>query len=142
VSFRARGVGPTVRAEALEAYRWGGEESQRLSYSTGRQAEGALRSAGVTLNRNVIPYDTNGSWYTSGLRLGTPAVTTLGMGAAEMREIAPSIANVLRATAPTKTPSGKPSLANYTLDESVRAQAEARARGLLGRFPLYPEIEL
>src|SRR6266571_5244632 len=55
---------------------------------TGRQAEGALRSAGVTLNRNVIPYDTNGSWYTSGLRIGTPAVTTLGMGTAEMQEIA------------------------------------------------------
>jgi len=109
---------------------------------TGRQAEGALRSAGVTLNRNVIPYDTNGSWYTSGLRIGTPAVTTLGMTPAEMQEIAAIIATVLRATAPTKTPSGKPSLANYTLEEGVRAQAEGRAQDLLGRFPLYPEIEL
>jgi glycine hydroxymethyltransferase len=109
---------------------------------TGRQAEGALRAAGVTLNRNVIPYDTNGSWYTSGLRIGTPAVTTLGMGAAEMQEIAAIIATVLRATAPTKTASGKPSLANYTLDESARSQAEGRARDLLARFPLYPEIEL
>ncbi|TMB65244.1 MAG: serine hydroxymethyltransferase [Chloroflexi bacterium] len=109
---------------------------------TGRQGEAALRSAGVTLNRNVIPYDTNGSWYTSGLRLGTPAVTTLGMAAAEMQEIAAIIAGVLRATAPTKTTSGKPSLANYTLDEPARSQAEGRARDLLGRFPLYPEIEL
>src|SRR5206468_12290 len=109
---------------------------------TGRQAEGALRSAGVTLNRNVIPYDTNGSWYTSGLRIGTPAVTTLGMGAAEMRELGGLIASVLRATAPTKTASGKPSLANYTLEEGARSPAEARARDLLGRFPLYPEIEL
>ncbi len=105
---------------------------------TGRQAEGALRSAGVTLNRNVIPYDTNGSWYTSGLRIGTPAVTTLGMGIAEMQEIAPIIASVLRATAPTKTASGKPSLANYTLDEGARAQAEARARDLLGPLPAVP----
>jgi glycine hydroxymethyltransferase len=109
---------------------------------TGRQAEGALRAAGVTLNRNVIPYDTNGSWYTSGLRLGTPAVTTLGMGTAEMQEIAAVIASVLRSTAPTQTASGKPSLANYALDEGVRTQAEGRARDLLGRFPLYPEIEL
>ena len=109
---------------------------------TGRQAEAALRSAGVTLNRNVIPYDTNGSWYTSGLRIGTPAVTTLGMGAAEMQEVGAIIASVLRATAPTKTASGKPSLANYTLEEGARSQAEARARDLLGRFPLYPEIEL
>jgi glycine hydroxymethyltransferase len=59
-----------------------------------------------------------------------------------MREIAPIIAGVLRATAPTKTASGKPSLANYTLDEPARSQAEGRARDLLGRFPLYPEIEL
>jgi glycine hydroxymethyltransferase len=50
---------------------------------SGRQAESALRSAGVTLNRNVIPNDPNGAWYTSGLRLGTPALTTLGMGTAE-----------------------------------------------------------
>jgi len=68
--------------------------------------------------------------------------TTLGMGAAEMPEVAAIVAAVLRATAPTKTASGKPSLANYTLDEAVRSQAEGRARDLLGRFPLYPEIEL
>ena len=43
---------------------------------TGRQAESALRDAGVTLNRNVIPGDPNGPWYTSGLRLGSAAVTT------------------------------------------------------------------
>jgi glycine hydroxymethyltransferase len=109
---------------------------------TGRQGEGALRSSGVTLNRNVIPYDTNGSWYTSGLRLGTPAVTTLGMGTGEMREIAAVIASVLRATAPAKTASGKHSLANYTLEEGARSQAEGRARDLLGRFPLYPGVEL
>jgi len=89
----------------------------------------------------VIPYDTNGSWYTSGLRIGTPAVTTLGMTTGEMQEIAAIIANVLRATSPTQTASGKPSLANYTLDEGARSEAEAGARDLLGRFLLYPEIE-
>ncbi len=64
------------------------------------------------------------------------------MGTAEMQEIAGIIATVLRATSPMQTASGKPSLANYTLDENARSQAEARARDLLGRFPLYPEIEL
>src|SRR5919106_132180 len=67
---------------------------------TGRQAETALREAGITLNRNVIPFDPNGSWYTSGLRLGTPAVTTLGMGPDEMREIAAIVHTVLDATQP------------------------------------------
>ena len=70
------------------------------------------------------------------------------MGAAKMQEIAAIIANVLRATAPTRTASrtgrlaAKPSLASYTLDDGTRAQAEGRARDLLARFPLYPEIEL
>src|SRR5436190_2185178 len=53
----------------------------------GRQAEATLRAAGITSNRNVVPNDPNGAWYTSGLRLGTAAVTTLGMGAHEMLEI-------------------------------------------------------
>jgi len=49
---------------------------------TGRQAESALRECRFTLNRNSLPGDVNGPWYTSGLRIGTPAVTTLGMGPA------------------------------------------------------------
>jgi glycine hydroxymethyltransferase len=109
---------------------------------TGRQAEGALRSAHVTVNRNVVPYDSNGSWYTSGLRLGTPAVTTLGMGSSEMKEVAAIIESVLRATTPQQTPSGKTSLANYRLDERVRREEASRASDLLGSFPLYPGIEL
>ena len=55
---------------------------------TGRQAESALRAANVTLNRNSLPFDANGPWYTSGLRIGTPALTTRGMGESEMEEIA------------------------------------------------------
>lgn len=109
---------------------------------TGRQAEAALRSAGITLNRNVIPYDTNGSWYTSGLRIGTPAITTLGMGGEEMDEIASIIAMVLQSTTAAKTASGKPSLANYELKDDVRGQAQERVGDLLARFPLYPQIEL
>jgi glycine hydroxymethyltransferase len=113
---------------------------------TGRQAESALREAGMTLNRNVIPYDPNGAWYTSGLRLGTPALTTLGMGADEMKEIADIITTALKATQAGTIAkganAGKPSPTKYTLDEKVRESAAARAQELLTRFPLYPGIEL
>jgi glycine hydroxymethyltransferase len=112
----------------------------------GRQAEAALRSAGITLNRNVVPDESNGNWYTSGLRLGTPAVTTLGMGAAEMREIGDVMARVLAATAPGTIASGpnrgKPSQVQFELDSSVVAMAQSRVSDLLSRHPLYPEIDL
>jgi glycine hydroxymethyltransferase len=55
---------------------------------TGRQAEAALLEAGVVTNRNSVPRDPNGAWYTSGIRLGTPALTTLGMGTSELDEVA------------------------------------------------------
>jgi glycine hydroxymethyltransferase len=113
---------------------------------TGRQAEAALRAAGVTLNRNVVPDESNGPWYTSGLRLGTPAVTTLGMRAGEMREIADVIADVLHATAPGVIASGRnagrPSQVRYVLDERVAETARRRVVDVLDRHPLYPEIDL
>jgi glycine hydroxymethyltransferase len=112
----------------------------------GRQAEAALRSAGITVNRNVVPDESNGPWYTSGLRLGTPAVTTLGMGPDEMREIAEIVAAVLRATSTGVVASGpnagKPSLVQFDIDERVAAMARARSADLLARHPLYPGIEL
>ena len=64
---------------------------------TGRQAESALLDAGVVTNRNSIPADRNGAWYTSGVRLGTPALTTLGLGTDEFDEVADVIAAALRA---------------------------------------------
>jgi glycine hydroxymethyltransferase len=85
----------------------------------------------------VIPFDPNGSWYTSGLRLGTPAVTTLGMGADEMREVAAIVHTVLESTQPV--PDSK---AKYQLDAGARDQAKHRAADLLDRFPLYPGIAL
>jgi glycine hydroxymethyltransferase len=113
---------------------------------TGRQAESALRAAGVTLNRNVIPGDPNGPWYTSGLRLGTAAVTTLGMRSAEMREVAEIIATVLVATSAgtiAEGPNaGQRSRVAFRLDDSVRDRARARVADLLHRHPLYPDIEL
>jgi glycine hydroxymethyltransferase len=112
----------------------------------GRQAEAALRAAGITLNRNVVPDETNGYWYTSGLRLGTPAVTTLGMGANEMDEIAEVVAAVLRASSAgvvTSGPSkGKPSLVQFRLEERIARSARSKVADLLTRHPLYPELAL
>jgi glycine hydroxymethyltransferase len=105
---------------------------------TGRQAEAALLDAGVVTNRNSVPRDANGAWYTSGIRLGTPALTTLGFQASEMDEIAAVITGTLSATAPA-TVTAK---AGYTLDDQVAAAGRARCAELLGRHPLYPGIEL
>lgn len=109
---------------------------------TGRQAESALRDSGVTLNRNTIPFDPNGAWYTSGLRLGTPAVTTLGMGKSEMQEIAAVIRLVLSNTTAATTKDGKKSKARYVLDQTTREEAGARAREILTKYRVYPEIDL
>ena len=108
---------------------------------TGRQAEAALLDAGVVTNRNSIPGDSNGAWYTSGVRLGTPALTTLGVGPAEFDEVADVIATVLRATGPL-TVNAKASKARYRLPPAIAAQCRTRCRDLLSRFPLYPEIQL
>lgn len=107
---------------------------------TGRQAEAALRECRVTLNRNSLPYDANGPWYTSGLRLGTPATTTLGMGPAEMAEIAGVVKQVLSNVKPAATKQGTPSQAKYILSAAAKEGAHARVADLLKRFPLYPEL--
>jgi glycine hydroxymethyltransferase len=113
---------------------------------TGRQAESAVRECGTTLNRNSLPYDVNGPWYTSGLRVGTPAVTTLGMGKAEMKEIAAILKLVLANTKPeiitTGEHAGKPSKAKYQIAEKARQEAQSRVKALLDRFPVYPELDL
>ncbi|MGH3736001.1 MAG: glycine hydroxymethyltransferase [Micromonosporaceae bacterium] len=109
---------------------------------TGRQAESALRSVGLTLNRNSLPFDANGPWYTSGLRLGTPAITTLGMGPDEVTEIGEVIASVLTAVQPAPGADGTMSKAKFTLDEKVADAARTRVTDLLSRYPLYPELDL
>ena len=133
---------------------------------TGRQAEAALLDAGVVTNRNSVPRDQNGAWYTSGIRLGTPALTTLGFGPDELDEIADIITGALRATAPAAAtakakytldakiaavitaalgataPAAATAKAKYTLEDRIAAQCRARCAGLLGRHPLYPGIEL
>ncbi|MBO0789438.1 MAG: glycine hydroxymethyltransferase [Ktedonobacteraceae bacterium] len=109
---------------------------------TGRQAESALRECNITLNRNSLPFDSNGPWYTSGLRIGTPALTTLGMGTEEMQEVGRILKLVLARTSPALTASGKPGKAKYILDEGVKAEAQQRVQALLRRYPLYPELDL
>jgi glycine hydroxymethyltransferase len=109
---------------------------------TGKQAESALRECQLTLNRNSLPFDAHGPWYTSGLRIGTPATTTLGMGPAEMREIASIMKQVLVHTQPAITSSGKKGLAKYVLDPQTRDEARKRVQALLSRYPLYPELDL
>lgn len=112
----------------------------------GRQAESALIECGVTLNRNALPFDVNGPWYTSGLRIGTPAVTTLGMGEPQMKEIADIITLVLKNTRPakiTKGPqAGSLSKAKVVIDPKAKQEALDRVHKLLGSFLLYEDLDL
>jgi len=109
---------------------------------TGRQAESALLDAGIVTNRNSIPRDPNGAWYTSGVRIGTPALTSRGFGPAEFDRVAELIVDVLTATTPTAAPSGGASKAKYSIAEGVAAKTHDAAAELLGANPLYPGISL
>jgi glycine hydroxymethyltransferase len=88
---------------------------------TGRQAEFALLDAGVVTNRNSVPRDPNGAWYTSGIRLGTPALTTRGMGTGETVAIAGLIDEAIK------------NHANDTKLDSIRGQV----REICKKFPIY-----
>jgi glycine hydroxymethyltransferase len=91
---------------------------------TGKDAERALGEAHITVNKNTIPGETQSPFVTSGIRIGTPAVTTRGMGEGEMRTIAGLIDEVLRA--PT--------------DAGVAERAKRRVRELAAAFPLYRAV--
>lgn len=113
---------------------------------TGRQAESAVREINITLNRNSLPFDSNGPWYTSGLRIGTPALTTLGAGLAEMQEIASILKLVLSNTHPTKITKGENkgsfSKSRFSTDQNALIEARTRTTVLTERFPVYPELDL
>jgi glycine hydroxymethyltransferase len=87
---------------------------------TGRDAQIALDAVGITVNKNTIPYDQRPPAVTSGLRIGTPAVTSRGMGPAEMRQIASFISRVL----------------DNMANEGVAAAVREEVRELTGRFPV------
>ena len=92
----------------------------------GNEAEQALGRAGITCNKNGVPFDPEKPTVTSGIRLGTPAGTTRGFGIAEFQEIGHLISDVLDALA-----KGGP-------DEAVERRVEARVHALCARFPIYP----
>lgn len=110
---------------------------------TGRQAEEVLREAHMNVNRNTIPGDPNGPWFTSGIRLGTPATTTLGMGKEEMEEIAHIIVEVLTHTKADINPeNGQASRSKACVEPDVLASSQKRISELLQAHPLYPEIAI
>ncbi len=87
----------------------------------GKEAELALDRARITVNKNAIPFDTNPPMNPSGIRLGSPAVTTRGFREAEMREVGGLIAEVL----------------TNISDEGVLAGVREKVEALTARFPLY-----
>jgi glycine hydroxymethyltransferase len=90
----------------------------------GKQAEDALKHVGIVLNKNVIPYDAQNPHLTSGIRIGTPAVTTRGMGPKEMEFLAQVISEVLV----------------DGIDEKAIARNIRRVSELSAGFPIYREL--
>ena len=88
---------------------------------SGKKAQSLLGEAEITVNKNTIPFDTKSPFVTSGIRLGTPALTSRGMKEPEMREIAALIDNVLRSEG----------------DADILSAARSGVRDLCGRYPLY-----
>lgn len=93
---------------------------------TGKDAQLALDSIGITVNKNTIPWDEESPFVTSGIRLGTPAVTTRGMGVEQMKEIAALIDETLTAAAAGRL-------------DAAREDLAARVRTLNAAFPLYKQ---
>ncbi|MDP8217500.1 MAG: serine hydroxymethyltransferase [Candidatus Theseobacter exili] len=91
---------------------------------TGKEAAIALDKAGITVNKNLIPFDTESPFKASGIRIGTPAVTTRGMGVKEMHMIAVLISDVLK---------------DINDDENI-GKIREEVRGLCSRYPLYSDL--
>lgn len=91
---------------------------------SGKKAEAALEAAGITVNKNTVPFDTRSPFVTSGIRVGTPALTTRGMKVEDMKRIASLMARVLESPA----------------DDAVIGEVRRATRELCDAFPLYPEL--
>ncbi len=92
---------------------------------TGKEAEAALEASGITVNKNTVPGETRSPFVTSGLRIGTPALTSRGMNEAEMTQVATWIAHVLEAPN----------------DQDRITAVRGEVRDLCANFPLYVELE-
>ncbi len=122
-------------AESLMSYGWNlvgnGTENHCILVHfgsegiNGKEAEEALERSGITVNKNAVPGDTRPPTVTSGIRLGTPALTTRGMGPAEMKNIAEWISQILR----------------NPFDEKVTKEIKGKVIELSKQFPLYPELQ-
>ena len=88
---------------------------------TGKEGEAALESVGITVNKNTVPFETRSPFITSGIRIGTPALTTRGMKEKDMERIGNWIADILASPA----------------DETVRKRISSEVRALCDSFPLY-----
>ena len=88
---------------------------------TGKEADAWLGSAHITVNKNAVPNDPRSPFVTSGIRIGTPAVTTRGFGEAEVRELAGWIADILDSKG----------------DEAVINAVKAKVEAVCAKFPVY-----
>jgi glycine hydroxymethyltransferase len=108
----------------------GGTDNHLLSLNvmsqgvTGQEAEDLLHEVGITVNKNLIPFDTQPAQTASGIRIGTPAICSRGFGPDEAREVASLIDRALKGRA----------------DASVRTAVQADVQALLAKFPLYPQL--
>ncbi|AHN20503.1 serine hydroxymethyltransferase [Lysinibacillus sphaericus] len=126
IKANARALADVLIAEGVEIVS-GGTDNHLLLLNvkslglTGKVAEHALDEVGITTNKNTIPYDTESPFVTSGIRIGTPAVTSRGFKEEDMKEVGAIIAAVL------KNPE----------DEAVKAEAKERVKALTDKHPLY-----
>ncbi|MCL1697499.1 serine hydroxymethyltransferase [Lysinibacillus sp. BPa_S21] len=126
IKANAKALAEVLMAEGVEIVS-GGTDNHLLLLNvkslglTGKVAEHALDEVGITTNKNTIPYDTESPFVTSGIRIGTPAVTSRGFNEEDMKEVGAIIATVL------KNPE----------DEAVKTEAKARVKALTDKHPLY-----
>lgn len=127
VITNAKALAKALEDEGMRAVS-GGTETHlalidvRSTGVTGKVADERCGKSGITLNKNAIPFDPEKPSITSGIRVGTPATTTQGMGVGEMKEIASLIAEAIR--------DGE--------DESKARAIKAKVAALTARFPVYP----
>ena len=108
---------------------------------TGRQAEQMLEECGIVVNRNSLPNDPNGAWYTSGIRLGTPALTTVGMKEEDMVAIGHLISRVLHNIKPVELSNKRMSKAKASIAQEIKEDALELTGKLLSEHVPYGGIE-